>query len=168
MIRHFLAVSGLVAFLLVPTAAHAGEPRLKSTFGAWNTYTFDEGSSKVCFMAAKIKLSESEAKKRGVPYAIITHRPGDGTRNVFSYIAGYPYKDGSTVTVEVNGQRFILFTSGDTAWAPDPGSDSKLSKAITSGTEMVVTGTSARGTKTVDRISLKGSTSAHDEIDVEC
>lgn len=172
MIRKTLAFSGLFALatfsLVFSPPAQAGEPRLKSTFGAWNTYTFDEDGSQVCFMAAKVKLSEAEAKKRGVPYAVITHRPGDGTRNVFSYIAGYDYKSGSDVSVEVNGQRFVLFTQGGTAWTPDPDSDSKLAKAITSGTDMVVTGTSARGTKTIDRISLAGSTSAHDDIDDAC
>jgi hypothetical protein len=170
MTYRFQAFCGLFLLtLLLPLAAHAGEPRLMSTYGNWNTYMFNEDDHKVCYMASKAEIpADAPYKKRGVPYAIITHRPADGTKNVFSYLGGYTYKPGSEVTVQVDGQKFVLFTQEDTAWAPDSETDNRLAKAISTGTEMTVTGTSARGTKTVDKLSLKGSTSAHDEIDREC
>ncbi len=155
------------AFVLTAFPAFAGEPRLITKFGDWDTYKFMEGSNKVCYMASKVQLPETKDKKR-VAYAVITDRPADGTRNVFSYLAGYSYKSGSEVTVDIDGQKFLLFTQEDTAWAPDADTDGKITKAIKSGKSMTVKGTSAAGKTTTDTISLKGSTSAHDAISKEC
>jgi hypothetical protein len=119
-------------------------------------------------MASKSKMAEPKDKKRGVAYAIITNRPSDGTKNVFSYLAGYSYKPGSEVTVDIDGQKFLLFTQGDTAWAPDADTDNKLAKAIRSGKVMTVKGTSTAGKTTTDTVSLNGSGSAHDAISKEC
>ncbi len=167
MLHKPLALSSFLVLALLPLqAAHAGQPRLKSSYGGWNTYTVDEDGGKVCYMASKVVFDPPDKKR--IPYAIITHRPSDGTRDVFSYLAGYTYKPGSEATVTVNGQKFILFTQDSTAWAPDAATDSKIAKAIVSGTDMTVTGTSSAGKKTIDKVSLKGSTSAHDEIDREC
>ncbi len=167
--RRFFAVSAFCLFVSLPLKATlAGEPRLLSTYGNWDTYVVFEGSDKVCYMTSQAKTPKANYKVRGQPYAIITHRPGDGTRNVFSYLGGYTYKTGSEVSVEIDGQKFSLFTQGDTAWGPDSEVDSKLAKAITAGKQMIVTGMSSRGTKTTDTLGLDGATAAHDRISKEC
>jgi hypothetical protein len=164
----FGALCALAVLTMFSGSAQAGEPRLMSSYGSWNTYTFTEGDSKVCYMASKGETPNATYKKRGVPYAIITHRPADGTKNVFSYMAGYTYKAGSEVTLQIDEQKFPLFTQGDTAWAPDSETDTKIAKAIETGGEMTVSGTSDKGTKTEDHVSLKGSSSAYEEINREC
>ncbi len=162
----FALLLGLTAFVFVPFNAQAGEPRLLTKYGNWDTYMFTEGNDKVCYMASKVP--DLKDKKRGVAYAIITHRPSDGTKNVFSYMAGYTYKTGSNVSVDIDGQKFTLFTKDDTAWAMDGETDSKMAKAIREGKTMTIKGTSAKGTSTTDTLSLSGSTSAHDAIGKEC
>ncbi len=155
-------------FILLPFHVQAGEPRLIGSYSDWDAYVFYEGDSKVCYMASKPKKDEGDYSKRGEIYALVTHRPAEGTKNVFSYIAGYTYKTGSDASVEVNGQKFVLFTQDDTGWAPDAETDGRIVDSIRKGSDMVVRGTSSRGTSTKDTFSLKGSSSAHDKITEEC
>lgn len=146
----------------------AGEPRLVETYGNWDAYIVLEGSKKVCYMASIPTKSEGNYSKRGEVFALITHRPDDGSKNVFSFITGYSFKPGTDASVEVDGQKFVLFTKDDTAWAPDAETDNQIAKALKAGKAMVVRGTSSKGTKTSDTFSLKGSTSAYEKISKEC
>lgn len=148
--------------------AQAGEPRLIGTYNDWLAYSFVENGNKVCYMASKPKKDEGQYSRRGEIFALVTHRPAEGTKNVFSYITGYTYKAGSDATVEIDGEKFVLFTQDDMAWAPDGETDERLTKAIRKGSKMTVTGMSSRGTKTKDTFSLKGSGAAHDKINAEC
>ncbi len=180
-IGKFSVVSVLaLCAVLSSLPAHAGEPRLVTKYGDWDTYKFTEGdNSMVCYMASKAKLPGDDKRKMNeshlgkldnsrVAYAIITNRPSDGTRNVFSYIPGYSYKAGSEVTVDIDGQKFLLFTQEGAAWTSDADTDNKITKAIKSGKSMMVKGTSSAGKTTNDKISLNGSGSAHDAISREC
>lgn len=148
--------------------AEASQPRLLSVDGAWSSYVFREDGGKVCYMAAKPSKSVGNYSRRGEIFTLITHRPKEGTSNVFSYITGYTYKPGSDVTVDIDGKIFVLFTQDDTAWAPDAETDERLAEAIRKGNRMTVSGISSRGTKTKDTFSLKGSGKAHDRINKEC
>lgn len=162
-----LALVVLGLFIWV-SAAQAAEPRLMGTYGDWSAYMFKEEGGKVCYIASKPKKDEGDYTKRGDIFALVTHRPAEGTRDVFSYIAGYAYKSGSDVTVEIDSDKFVLFTQDDTAWTPDAETDKTLSAAIRKGSKMVVHGTSSRGTKTTDTFGLSGSSKAYDKITEEC
>ena len=150
------------------TTAHAAQPDKIGKFGAWTAYVLMERGNKVCYMVSKPTKAKGKYTNRGEIFALITHRPSENTKDVFSYITGYTYKQGSDATVTIDGKRFILFTQDDTAWAPDAQADSKLAKAIQKGSRMVVKGTSARGTLTTDTYSLKGSGSAYRAITKKC
>jgi len=154
--------------LFLPFQAYAGQPRLMATHGDWEVYVFFEDGKKVCYMASQPKFKEGNYSKRGEPFALITHRPSENTRDVFSYITGYTYKAGSEANVDIDGTAYALFTQDETAWAPDVETDRKLSRAIRDGSKMVVTGTSARGTFTTDTFSLSGSSKAYERISSEC
>lgn len=158
----------LAAAALMPASAQASEATQISTHGAWAVYSFMENGNKVCYMAATPQKSEGQYSSRGDIYALITHRPAEGTKNVFSYITGYPYKEGSEVTIEVAGQKFTLFTQDETAWAADADADNRLAEAIRKGSTMTVKGMSKRGTLTTDTFSLKGSGEAYDAVSKEC
>lgn len=157
-----LAVSG------ISTQAFAAEPRMLQAYGDWDAYVFEEAGSKVCYMAAKPDKDEGNYKSRGDIHALITHRPSDRTKNVFSYIAGYSYKPASDATLDIDGKKFVLFTKDDTAWALNSETDNQIAEAIRTGTVMTVTGTSSKGTSTKDTYDLKGSSGAHDRISKEC
>jgi opacity protein-like surface antigen len=154
--------------VLLASPAFAEEPKLISTTGDWSAYAFKENGGQVCYMASSPTKSEGAYKKRDKPFALITHRPAENTRNVFSYIAGYSYQPGSDVTVTIDKVNYTLFTHKDMAWAKDADTDNKLTQAIQKGSSMVVKGKSAKGTLTTDHFSLKGTGAAHDAIDKAC
>ena len=171
MIKNYLLYAIMLTGLLFATfPAKAEEPHLISTHGNWGAYTFTENGKKVCYMASQPKKMEgsSTKAKRGEVYALITNRPAEGSKNVFSYITGYAYKPGSDVTVTIDKQHFTLFTQDDTAWAPDGTTDGKIAAAIRKGSNMVVKGTSSHGTTTTDTFVLKGSGGAYEAISKDC
>ncbi len=164
-----LCLLTVMAFLVTfAPPANASEPRLIGTYGDWMAYTFTENGNKVCYMASQPKTAVGNYTSRGDIFALITHRPAENTKDVFSYITGYPYKPGSEVSIDVNGTTFKLFTQDDTAWAADSAADSSLARAIQEGSKMTVKGTSKRGTLTTDTFSLSGSSKAYKAISDEC
>lgn len=163
-----IILSALFVTAITASSAFASEPRLVGTFGDWSAYSFVENGNKVCYMASQPKTAVGNYTQRGDVFALITHRPAEKTKNVFSYMTGYPYKSGADVSVAVNGQNFTLFTEGDTAWAADATTDNAITNAIKSGSSMVVKGTSSRGTLTTDTFGLKGSSKAYQKISEDC
>ena len=148
--------------------AQNGEPRLLAKYGDWSAYMFIENGSKVCYMISQPKTAQGNYTRRGKIYALVTHRPAEGSRNVFSYITGYPYKSGSDAILDIDDKEYALFTQDETAWAPDADTDRSIAHAIRDGMRLVVKGTSSRGTETTDTFSLKGSSKAYKRINDEC
>lgn len=161
-------LTGLATAMALPPAALAQEVKTIGKFRDWTAYTHDEGGNEVCYVATSPEKEEGNYSRRGEVFAIVSHRPAEGARNVVSFIAGYPFKDGSEVSVSIDGRReFTLFTHGDAAWAYDE-DDTKLVEAMKAGGRMVVKGTSSRGTLTTDTYSLMGFTNAHGAITRAC
>ena len=158
----------LLAVLAFTVPAQASEQKEIGRYGVWSAYMFEENGSKVCYMAAKPEKAEGKYSKRGEIAAMITHRPAEGTKNVFSYMAGYGYKKGSDVTLMVDAKKFTLFTQNDMAWAADASADAAIAEAIKKGSKMIVKGVSGKGTETKDTFSLKGSTKAYEAITEAC
>lgn len=170
MFRKFFGFALLVfgAMALISSPSYAATPKQIGKYGDWTAYTLSERENQVCYMVSKPVNAKGKYTNRGEIFALITHRPSENTRDVFSYITGYTYKAGSDATVTIDGKRYVLFTQDDTAWAPDASADSKLAKAIQTGSKMIVRGTSSRGTLTVDTYSLKGSGAAYKAISSAC
>lgn len=163
----------LLAFtvvLLTASSARAGstEPKLLGTFGDWSAYTYVDGESPVCYILSSPKKATGSYKKRGEIFVLVTHRPAEKTRNTFSIMAGYTFKDDSTAVVTIDKQKFALFTHNDSAWAPDAATDTRLAGAMKKGASMVIKGTSTKGTATLDTYGLKGTGAAFDAIDKAC
>lgn len=156
------------ALFPVSSALAQSGPVLIGEFGKWKAYSHQEGAARVCFMAASPTKDEGKYSKRGKIYAMITHRPGENSRDVFSYFAGYSYKSGSPVSLSVNGRKFALVGNGENAWTPTDQMDRDLSESIRKGSTMIVEGASSRGTKTKDTFSLKGSGDAYAAINKAC
>jgi hypothetical protein len=163
-----LGILTTMATVGLATSALAQTPTLIGNYGDWAAYSFTENGNKVCYMVSQPTKAQGNYTKRGDIFALITHRPAENTKNVFSYITGYTYKNGSDVSVEANNQNFTLFTQNDMAWTPDQSTDNRLADAIRKGSRMVVKGTSSRGTLTTDTFSLKGSSGDHDAISKAC
>jgi invasion protein IalB len=156
------------AMTLAPLSAKAEGPRLIGQYSDWAAYVVTENGNKVCYMVSQPSKAQGDYTRRGEVFALLTHRPAEGTKNVFSYITGYAYKPGSDATLSFGNVKFTLFTQDETAWAPDAETDNSIAKSLRTGSSMTVKGTSSRGTSTSDSFSLRGSGAAHDAISEEC
>jgi hypothetical protein len=131
-------------------------------------YVSEEGGAKHCFARSEPSKSEGKYSKRSETALTVSHRPKEKVRNEVSVLGGYTFKKETQVEVAIDGKKFFLFVDGDSAWAPDEKVDQALVKAMQKGSKLTIKGTSARGTKTVDTYSLKGSTAALKKIDEAC
>jgi invasion protein IalB len=158
--------------LSVAVPVLAQTPKSLGTFDSWIAVELPEKSSKVCYMVARPAKSQPDGAKRGDILLTITHRPAAKQRDEVSFQAGYPYKAGAPVTMEIEKKKFELFTKPETdpdgAWSRDAAMDKALVEAMRNGKTAVVKGTSSRGTETADSFSLAGFTKAYAEIGKAC
>lgn len=161
-----LAVVAATPFVAAP--AMGQEPQPLGSHRDWHTFTFTDDGNKICFMASAPTKAEGDYTSRGDVFLMVTHRPAEQAVNVVSVNAGYTYKAGSQVRATVGDKTFELFTDQDNAWARDSATDRQLVEAMKAGINLVVRGTSSRGTLTTDTYSLLGFTSAYREISTAC
>ncbi len=154
-----------------PVQAQSGSAdsfRKIGAFNAWEAYSYKEGGQTVCYMVSQPTKKQGNYKRRGDVFAMVTHRPGEKSRDVVSFYAGYTYKKDSGVDVRIGSGRFDLFTAADAAWARTKNADAALVRAMIRGATMVVKGTSRFGTLTTDTYSLRGFTAAYRAISRAC
>lgn len=155
-----------------PAAPSVGgaQPTLLGQFADWGAYTASPGGRKVCFALARPSSSQTNpaGRPRDPAHIFISTRPADQVKDEVSLIIGYTFKDKSNATVEVGPAKFNLYTEKDGAWISNAPDEARLIDAMRRGSELVVKGTSARGTQTTDNFSLKGIAQALDRVAQEC
>ena len=135
---------------------------------------FEEDSPKACWAvtAPKETVNTRDGRvvsvRRGDILLFVTWRPGDNVAGEISFTGGYPFAEGSTVTVDISGTTFELFTEGEYAWPATPADDQKIITAIKRGANAVVTARSSRGTQTKDTFSLLGATAMIEDAENRC
>lgn len=158
-----------MAVFILPAAA-AGQKML-SHYGSWEVWVDSENGQKICYMANRSPIKQEPLGKkirRDSFFALVTDRPADHTKDVFSYVAGYKYKEHADAKAIIDGVVFPLSVQDDTAWSPDTPTDNKIIRAMSKGKTLTISGVSRRGTNTVDTFSLAGSAQAHEAISKEC
>jgi invasion protein IalB len=152
--------------------ARAGGPSPLGSFQDWSAYTRGTGDAKVCYALSEPKTKEPARAKRDPVYFLINDWPGRHSQAEAEIVPGYPYRDGSSVTVQVGGSKFSFFTknqgSAGGAWVLNPTDQPKLMAAMRNGSNAIVTGTSRRGTQTRDTYSLTGMGDALAKIHQAC
>jgi len=157
-------------FLIIATVSARAQdgPKPVGTFDRWAAYSYVEKGQPVCYAATKPAKSDGKYDKRGDVFLLVTHRPGQKSLDVVSFVAGYPFKASSDAELSIGKDKFKLFTKDERAWAPDDKVDGAIVRAMAKGNEMVMRGTSARGTAPTDHFSLKGFVKAYDAINKAC
>ncbi len=158
----------ITALALSVMAAPAWAADLIDNFNDWSAFADSDRGRKRCYIASAPTKERGKYTKRGDTYMTVTHIPGENSLGVVSVRAGYTYKDGSEVKVAVGSKTFRLFTRTGHAWTYDSKDDRALVRAMKGGRDMVVKGTSSRGTKTTDTYSLMGFTAAYKAIGRAC
>ncbi len=161
---------GLFGSLAFSNAARAEDPVSLGTFDDWETFTYQSAGAPVCYIYSIPKKTESDKKitKRDPVYFLVTNFTGRKIKGQVSTIIGYPFKESSTVTLNVDDQKFDLYTNGDTAWAAATDVEAQIVKALKTGKSLSIMGTSWKGTVTTDTYSLVGVSKALEKIDTSC
>jgi hypothetical protein len=135
---------------------------------------FQETDPTECFAVSAPKSQDNTRDgqpvqvSRGETLLFVFYRPSEGVNGQVTFTGGYPFAQNSTVTLDVGGTQFTLFTEGEWAWPATPEEDGRIIDALKGGSEAVLTGQSGRGTVTRDTFSLLGFTSAVDEAQTRC
>ncbi len=160
--------SPVALFLLVAVICTTGsEARAEflDKFQDWEAHARTDGGSKVCYAATVPTKSEGNYTRRGDVFLLVSHRPADKMTGIVSLEAGYTYSKDGKITARIGGASFPMFADGELAFAYE---DRPLVEAMIRGVDMVVKGTSNRGTLTTDTFSLSGFTAAYKAASKAC
>ncbi|PPR50173.1 MAG: hypothetical protein CFH15_00686 [Alphaproteobacteria bacterium MarineAlpha5_Bin5] len=144
--------------LIIPISAHSLEK------GKW-TFVKDDDWCYIGSLPLKTDLPEN--KKRGDNYIIVYKLIGND-ENIIQVEAGYNYNLESDIVVKIDKGEYNFYStedSPDTAWTDD---DKKVIYAMKKGLDLILTGKSSRGTLTNDTYTLKGFTSAINQLNKDC
>ncbi len=163
-----LILAATVLSLAFSAVAAAQTPTRLGTFRDWSAYTFSDSNGKVCYAATQPRESLPAGVNRDPVFFMISTRPAESVANEASVMIGYPIRENSTVSAEIDGRSFTMFVRDDGAWVENPTDEAALVAAMRAGRSMIIKGVSRRGTNTTDTFSLAGVTAALDSVATEC
>ena len=164
------ALAVVTLSVLASGAVAQESTNLVATMTDWSV--FAEESPKECWGVSKPKESvntrdgQPVSVRRGDILLFVTFRPGKPGE--ISFTGGYPFAEGSTVEVTIDGKPHQLFTDGEWAWPGSPEDDARLLAAMKAGGGATLTARSGKGTQTVDNFSLRGFTAAMEDAEKRC
>jgi hypothetical protein len=128
------------------------------------------GGRKVCFAAARPSSSQTVPanRPRDPAYVFVASRPAENVTNEVSIIIGYAFKPNATATAAIGTSTFEMYTQNDGAWIMNAADETRLVESMRKGADLVVKGTSGRGTQTTDTFSLKGLDQALNRANQGC
>ncbi len=162
------AAAAAAALFLASTATVAQSPNSLGQFNDWTAWTYTNDAGKICYIHSTPKSLKPENLRHGDVSFFIRTSPSEEITNEANFVVGYPFQENSTVSVNIGGKLFTMFTQADSAWLLDKTEEGDLLAAMKSGSSMTVTGTSRRGNNTTYQISLSGVTAAANKIVAEC
>ena len=169
-----LATATVIGFISVTTPAIAQQvsENIVSKQEDWSVY--EDADPKECWAVAAPEETVNTRDGRVVTVTrsqmllMTFYRPGAGVDAQVTFTGGYPFANGSTVNLNVDGTQFELITQGEWAWPENKSEDAKIVAAMKRGASAIVTARSSRGTQTRDTFSLTGFTAAVNEAQSRC
>ena len=165
-----LAVCSALLLSAVPLSAQQVSTNVVASETAWSVFEETQG----CWAVATAKESVNRrdgrvvAVRRGDILLYVTYVPSQNVSGQVSFTGGYPVKEDSTITVDVDGTKFEFFVEGEWAWTKSKEDDAKVIAAMKRGSTAIVSAQSSRGTQTADTFSLLGFTAATEEAAKRC
>lgn len=172
MMTNFGCAIGIAA-LLAP-AAFAQEQSTNRVAAKTDWSVFVEDNPTECWGVSTPKETVNSrdgrvvAVNRGQTLLMVFYRPSAGAKGQVAFTGGYPFASGSTVSMDISGNTFELFTEGEWAWPATTDDDTKIITSMKRGANAVLSGQSGRGTKTKDTFSLLGFTAAVEDAAKRC
>ena len=140
----------------------------------WSIFEASQDGNKICWIVSRptesvaLRGGKQVAVNRGDIYLMVAVRPADDVAHEVSFVAGYPFKQGSEVEAKVGSTTFEMFTDEQYAWAPSAEEDGRIVAAFRKGIDAKLEGLSHRDTTTVDTFSLIGFTAALEAAQDRC
>lgn len=139
---------------------------------AWNVFVEDDPTECWSVSTPEETVNTRDgrvvAATRSQIVLMVFYRPSEGARGQVAFTGGYPFREGSNVTLQIGDSEFSLFTEGEWAWPASESDDSNIVTAMKRGAQAVVTGVSGRGTQTKDTFSLLGFTASVEDAEARC
>lgn len=171
----FAGALGLAMVSLPQTAAAQSANNWVNSHTDWHVFdNLKAGNEHRCWSVSAPKESVNTkdgrvvAVSRGETLLYVSYAPGENVSGQISFTGGYPFGDGTKVTVDIGGSVFDMYTQGDFAWSADAAADQKIIDAMKRGATAILSGVSGRGTQTKDTFSLLGFTAGIDEAAARC
>lgn len=149
-------------------AAPAGSPLLIVEAKDWRAFTAATGKGKICFALSKPQKMDPASLNHGDVFFFISTRPAENVRNEPSLQVGYPMKEGSKASADIDGKKFAMFTKADGAWLEQDGELGPFLETMKKGSKLTISATSGRGNPTTYVFSLAGISAALDAAAKEC
>lgn len=159
----FISLS-MLALLSAPAQAET----ILGTFGSWTAWDDSDPNGKICYISAEPGDWQPRNVNRDPIHFLVTHQQGGTVFNEVSAIIGYQFNTAITATATIDGKSFDMITDKSHAWLAANTNNAIFVAAMRAGSELVMVGTSTRGTRTTDTYSLKGVTAAMAKIDAAC
>ncbi len=169
--KSYLMAAGVA---LVGTGVFAQEQTDNRVGANTDWSVFEETDPRECFAVSapteQVNTRDGNVVtvNRGETRLFVFYRPSEGVRGQVTFTGGYPFAGGSTVTAEIGGTEYQLFTEGEWAWPATPEDDARIVAAMRAGAAAVLTGVSGRGTTTRDTFSLLGFTASVEDAAARC
>ena len=155
--KNFLIFFNFI-FILFSNTAYALEK------GKWIFVKDDE----YCYIGSiPIETDLPKEKKRGDTYILVYKLVGNQD-SVIQVEAGYNYKLNKDIIIKIDSTNYKFYTTEDVSDSAWTNKDAKVIFAMKKGLELVITGESSRGTITNDTYTLKGFTSAFNQLTKDC
>jgi len=149
--------------------AFSQKREILGSFRDWDAILVErENGERHCMMISMPKRTQPAGANRGEIYMTVTHRPRRKVRDEVNIVVGYPLRTGSEVITTIGGDNYKMFSEGGGAWHYTQEDDSRMVASMKRGNNLVVRGTSSRGTNTTDSYSLTGFTAAYNAISAAC
>ncbi len=164
--RGLISLFAGLAMIACAGQASAQSARKIGQHGDWATYSYQAQNGRVCYVLTvpKPKSMQPPSVDHGQMFFFVSQRPGQAVSFEPQFIAGYPLREGSKVSVAIGNKTFTMFTKGKSAWVENAAEEPQLIAAMKGGSDMQVQAQSGRGTKTSYSFSLKGISAALDSI----
>jgi hypothetical protein len=159
----FLACATVVMLFASPTMAQ--EPSRIAQNNAWGSYSAAADGGKTCYiLSIPSEKPQPTDRDHGDVFFMLAQHPGQSSTLEPQFKVGYPFKDDSKVTLEIDGRKFTMFTRGDSAWLENPAEEAAVVDSMRSGKNMSLIGFSRRGTQTSYVFSLSGVSASLKDI----
>jgi len=163
-----IVFAAALAVAMSTSSAHAQATKVVQKFRDWVLYSHTGDPETICFIASQPGEKKPTGYNKQPSYFYISAWPDSGIKAEISVNIRKELESDSTVTVQIGGSRYRLFTKDNKAFVEKPNEEIKLIESMKRGSFMVVRATVNDGTAIEETYSLLGVTAAVNSLRKGC